>query len=164
MSNLDLQIIFPKVTDQTWSIHKYSVLTPEMELPYWTMLLYQYPGQIGHWTLVKCEPGQVYFFDPYGKPRGSQWPYLENPQYLPEPKHVLTEIICRYVYKRGYRFRHNHYNIQGTIRNGDIRDSECGEFCVLRIIYEDLSDYDFFNLCEKLGGHKIFEMVSRLHG
>jgi hypothetical protein len=68
MSNLDLQRIFPKVTDQSWSIHKYSGLTPNMELPYWTMLLYQYPGQIGHWTLVKCEPGVIYFFDPYDKP------------------------------------------------------------------------------------------------
>jgi hypothetical protein len=117
MSNIDLARILPKVTDQTWRIHIYFDLTPDMELPYWTMLLYQYPGQIGYWTLVKCDNSLIYFFDPYGKPPDSQWPYLENPQHLPEPRHVLTEIIGRYVYQKGYRFRHNHYNIKGTIRN-----------------------------------------------
>jgi hypothetical protein len=164
MSNIDMEKILPKVTDMPYRIMKYGDLKPDMELPYWTVLLYQYPGQIGHWVLIRHKPGkqEIYFIDPYGLPPDHQWSWLENPQQLPEPRHVLTEIIKRYVYESIYKFRYNKYNIQGTIRNGDIRDSECGEIVILRIIYEDLSDYDFAVLCESLGGHKIFEMVSKL--
>jgi hypothetical protein len=141
LSNIDLQNIVPKVTSKPFSIHKYSDLTYDHEFTYWTILLYQYPKQIGHWTLIKYNTAHklVYFFDPYGTPPDKQWPYLENPELLPEPYHMLSSIIRRYIISQGYRFSFNHYNIQVTIRNGDIRDSECGEFVVLRILYEDMS-------------------------
>jgi hypothetical protein len=54
LSNIDLSNILPKVTKKPWVIMRYSDLTPEMELTYWTILLYQYPNQIGHWVLIKC--------------------------------------------------------------------------------------------------------------
>jgi hypothetical protein len=75
---------------------------------------------------------------------------------------MLTSIIRRYLISDGYRFSFNHYNIQGTIRNGDIRDSECGEFVVLRILYEDLSDVQFYSMFMKLGGHQIFKIVKEI--
>jgi hypothetical protein len=106
LSNIDLQSLVPKVTSKPFSIHKYSDLTFDHEFMYWTILLYQYPGQIGHWTLLKCDRTKklVYFFDPYGTPPDKQWPYLENPQFLPEPYHMLTTIIRRYLISDGYRF------------------------------------------------------------
>jgi hypothetical protein len=104
----------------------------------------------------------VYFFDPYGTAPDQQWPYLENPELLPEPPHILSNIIWRYIVADGYRFSYNPYNIQGTIRNGDIRDSECGEIVVLRIVYENLSDDKFYQLCMKLGGHQIFKIVKEI--
>jgi hypothetical protein len=164
LSNIDLQTLVPKVTSKPFSIHKYSDLTYDHQFTYWTILLYQYPGQIGHWTLIKCDPAKkiLYFFDPYGSMPDKQWPYLENPQLLPEPFHMLSAIIRRYMLSDGYRFYFNHYNIQGTIRNGNIRDSECGEFVVLRILYEDLSDAQFYSLCMKLGGHRIFKLVKEI--
>jgi hypothetical protein len=115
LSNIDLQSLVPKVTSKPFSIHKYSDLTFDHQFTYWTILLYQYPGQIGHWTLIKCDPAKkiLYFFDPYGSPPDKQWPYLENPQHLPEPYHMLSAIIRRYVLSDGYRFFFNHYNIQG---------------------------------------------------
>jgi hypothetical protein len=142
---------------------KYSEIRPDMELPYWTVLLYQYPRQIQHWVLIKVDDKkrEIYFMDPYGKPPDTQWPYLENPEGLPEPKHVLSEIIQRYVLK-GYKYDWNTYNIQGTIRNGEIRDSECGEIVILRIVYHDLSDKDFYELCLRLGGYKIFDLVKKI--
>jgi hypothetical protein len=48
LSNIDLANILPKITSKNWNIHKYSDLTPEMEFPYWTLLIFQYPNQIGH--------------------------------------------------------------------------------------------------------------------
>jgi hypothetical protein len=162
--NIDLQGLMPKVTSKPFRILKYSDLTYDHEFTYWTILLYQYPRQIGHWTLIKCDASHkyLYFFDPYGTPPDKQWPYLENPELLPEPCHVLTSIIRRINISDGYRFSFNHYNIQGTIRNGDIRDSECGEFVVLRILYEDLSDFQFYSLCMQLGGHRIFKIVKEI--
>jgi hypothetical protein len=162
--NIELQSLIPKVASKPFSIHKYSDLTYDHELTSWTILLYQYPRQIGHRTLIKCDAAKkfLYFFDPYGTPPDKQWPYLENPELLPEPCHVLTSIIRRYIISQGYRFSFNHYNSQGTIRNGDIRDSECGEFVVLRILYEDLSDAQFYSLCTKLGGHRIFKIVKEI--
>jgi hypothetical protein len=67
-----------------------------------------------------------------------------------------------YVTKDGYSFSYNIYNIQGNIRNGDIRDSMCGEIVILRIIYEHLEDRDFYLLCNRLGGHKIFDIIKKL--
>jgi hypothetical protein len=75
---------------------------------------------------------------------------------------VLSEIIKWYVYNSNYKFTYNKHNIQETIRNGNIRDSECGEIIILRILYEELDDDAFAELCEKLGGHKIFEIVSSI--
>jgi hypothetical protein len=165
LSNIDLQSLIPKVTSKPFRIHKYSDLTYGHEFMYWTILLYQYPRQIGHWTLIKCDATKkhLYFFDPYRTPPDKQWPYLENLEFLSEPYHMLTSIIRRTIISDGYRFSFNHYNIQGTIRNGDIRDSECGEFVVLRILYEDLSDAQFYSLCMKLGGHRIFKIVKEIN-
>jgi hypothetical protein len=164
LSNIDLANILPKITTKSYSIHKYSDLTYDHVLSYWTILLYQYPGQIGHWTLIKCDPTTkvLYFFDPYGTAPDNQWPYLENPELLFEPPHVLSNIIRRYIIADGFRFSYNHYNIQGSIRNGDIRDSECGEIVVLRILYENLSDAQFYSLCARLGGHQIFKIVKEI--
>jgi hypothetical protein len=75
---------------------------------------------------------------------------------------MLTAIIRRYLISDDCQFSFNHYNIQGTIRNGDIRDSECGEFVILRILYEDLSDAQFYSMCMKLGGHRIFKIVKEI--
>jgi hypothetical protein len=162
LSNIDLQSLVPKVTNKPFRILKYSDLTIDHQFTYWTILLYQYPKQIGHWTLIKNDGKTIYFFDPYGNPPDTQWPYLENPELLPEPYHVLSAIIREYVLKHGYEFRFNRFNIQGTIRNGDIRDSECGEIVVLRILYEDFSDAQFYSLCLKLGGHEIFKIVKEI--
>jgi hypothetical protein len=164
LSNIDLANILPKVTSKPFSIHKYGDLTYDHQFMYWTVLLYQYPKQIGHWVLIKCDPQRkrLYFFDPYGTPPDKQWPYLENPEVLPEPPHVLTSIIKRYIISDGYTFTYNTYNIQGTIRNGDIRDSECGEFVVLRILYEDMTDAQFYSLYMRLGGHQIFKIVKEI--
>jgi hypothetical protein len=165
LSNIDLQNIVPKVTSKPFSIHKYSNLTYDHEFTYLTILLYQYPKQIEHLTLIKCNPTHklVYFFDPYGTPPDKQWPYLENPELLPEPCHVLSSIIRRYIISQNYQFSFNHYNIQGTIRNGDIRDSECSEFVLLRTLYEDMSDTQFYSLCMQLGGHRIFKIVKEIN-
>jgi hypothetical protein len=164
LSNIDIKNILPKITKKSWSVYKYSDLTPDMRLPFYSILLYQYPNQIGHWVLIKCDDNKelLYFFDPYGLRVDSQWSYLENPMMEHEPRHVLSEIIHRYVTVDDYHFSYNIYNIQGTIRNGSIRDSECGEICLLRIIYSKLSDKNFYKLCQKLGGHKIFDIIKKI--
>jgi hypothetical protein len=160
MSNIDLKQVLPMITDEPFEIIRYEELNP-FYIPYWTIILFSYPNQIGHWCLLKHDKAnkELYFFDPYGARPDTQWPYLKNPQYLPEPRHTLSEIIHEYVTNKHYKFTWNPYNIQGTIRNGNIRDSECGEIVALRIMYDFLDDYEFFELCQKLGAYKIFNII-----
>jgi hypothetical protein len=163
LTNIDLNNILPMITDKPFDIIRYEELYP-LNIPYWTIILFSYPNQIGHWCLLKHDEQnkELYFFDPYGAKPDTQWPYLENPNHLPEPRHKLSEIIHDFVTNKGYKFTWNPYNIQGTIRNGNIRDSECGEIVVLRIMNEDLSDYEFFELCKKLGAYKIFDIIKEV--
>jgi predicted secreted protein len=104
----------------------------------------------------------MYFFDPYGNPPDSQWPFLVNPANMPAPEFKLSEYIKDAVEKHGYKFNRNSYNIQGSIRNGHIVDSECGELVILRIINKKMNDEDFYDLCMRLGGKKIFDIVKKL--
>jgi hypothetical protein len=81
---------------------------------------------------------------------------------MPEPEFKLSEYIKNAVEKQGYKFHRNSFNIQGTIRNGHIADSECGELVILRIINKKMDDEDFYDLCTRLGGKKIFDIVKKL--
>jgi hypothetical protein len=90
------------------------------------IILFNYPDQIGHWTLLYSGFNTIYFFDPYGLPPDAQWPYLENPLNMPE------------------------------------RDSECGELVIFRAMYIGLNDYEFMKLCMNIGGHQLFDLLSKL--
>jgi hypothetical protein len=46
--------------------------------------------------------------------------------------------------------------------NGDIRDSECGEQVIFRAMYIGLSDYEFMKFCMNIGGHQLFDLISKL--
>jgi hypothetical protein len=171
LSNIDIAKILPKITNKSWSIFKYGDLKPDIDLTYWTIILYQYPKQIGHWVMVKCSQpkpdgynntGEIYFFDPYGNKVDSQWPYLVNPEHKPEPRHVLSEIIHKYTVGYGYKFTYNGYNIQGSLKDSSISDSECGEICLLRIICDYMDDKEFYELCMKLGSYQIFNIIKYL--
>jgi hypothetical protein len=176
LSNIDLAKILPKITDKSWSIFKYGDLKLDMELTYWTIILYQYPGQVGHWCLLKCidpmrdlgkdcgytQEGSLYFFDPYGNPVDKQWPYLVNPEHKMEPRHVLSDIVHKYTIGFGFKFSYNGFNIQGSLRDSSLADSECGELCLLRIICEEMSDREFYEYCMKLGSYQIFNIIKYL--
>jgi hypothetical protein len=70
-----------------------------MELLFNNIILYQYDGDLGHWVLLGCNTNgrELYFFDSYGGKPDAVWPYLINTKGLPEPRHVLSEIIQRYI-------------------------------------------------------------------
>jgi len=163
MTNIDMKQVMNNITSQPYDIVKYSDLTKYInhQLPTFLIILFNYPNQIGHWTLLYTNNYSIYFFDPYGLPPDSQWPYLDNPANAPEPVHTLSHIIKQHT-NNGYNYSFNPLNIQGHLRNGDIRDSECGELVIFRVMYIDLSDYEFMSLCINIGGHQLFDLVSKL--
>jgi hypothetical protein len=99
----------------------------------------------------------IYFFDPYGKPPDAQWMFLDNPSMMAEPYHMLSEIINNLV-KKGYNFTYNTYNIQGMLKS-PIADSECGELVIMRIIYNKISDKDFYHTMLQIGGDRIYQII-----
>jgi hypothetical protein len=46
-----------------------------------------------------------------------------------------------------------------VLMNGLAQNGTFTMCVVLRILYEDLSDAQFYSLCMKLGGHRIFKIV-----
>jgi hypothetical protein len=161
LSNIDIGNVLNKVTNKEYDILAYSDLIKyrNRELPFYTIILFGYGRNIGHWTLLKVDHKNrtVYFFDPYGKPPDAQWPFLENPFNQAEPYHMLSEIINDLV-KKGYVFTYNTYNIQGTLKSS-IADSECGELVIMRIIYNKISDKDFYLTMLKMGGYSIYDII-----
>jgi hypothetical protein len=163
LSNIDISKILSKITSKTYQLFRYGDLKPETELVFYNIILYQYNGDIGHWVLLRCNTNgrELYFFDSYGNKPDGAWPYLVNTKGLPEPRHVLSEIIQKYI-SNGYKFSHNGFNIQGNLRDASLADSECGELVILRILNEHMSDKDFADYCLKLGGFQIFQLVKYL--
>jgi hypothetical protein len=102
-----------------------------------------------------------FFFDSYGNKPDGAWPYLINTKGLPEPRHVLSEIIQRYI-SNGYKLTYNGFNIQGNLRDQTLADSECVELVILRILNEHMTDKQFADYCMKLGGFQIFQLVKYL--
>jgi hypothetical protein len=150
LSNIDLAKILSKISPKPFTIMKYGDLKPDMELSYYNIILYQYDSDMGHWVLLRCNPStkELYFFDSYGNKPDGAWPYLINTKSLPEPRHVLSEIINRYI-SMGYKLSYNGYNIQGNLKDASLADSECGELVVLRILKESMNDRQFCHYCMK---------------
>jgi len=163
MNNIDMRQVMSNITSQPFDVVKYSELTKYVNhpLPTFLIILYQYPNQMGHWCLLYTNNYSIYFFDPYGLPVDSQFQYLENPLNQPEPVHILSHIIKQYT-NHGYNYSFNPLNIQGHLQNSNIARSECGEIVVFRVMYIDLSDYDFLTLCLNIGAKQLFELVSKL--
>jgi uncharacterized membrane protein len=118
---------------------------------------------MGHWVLLKCDPTkrELYFFDSYGNNIDGAWPYLVNTKALPEPNHILTAIMLKYIHK-GYRYEYNTHNIQGHLKDASLADTECGELVILRILNEHMSDKEFADYCLKLSGLQIFQLIKML--
>jgi hypothetical protein len=141
LSNIDIGKIISKITSKTFAIYRYADLKPDMDLSYYNSILYQFDSDMGHWVLLKCNSNgrELYFFDSYGNKPDGAWTYLVNTKGLPEPRHVLTEIIQRYI-NIGYKLSYNTFNIQGNLKDQSLADSECGELVVLRILNEHMID------------------------
>jgi hypothetical protein len=163
LSNIDIGKILSKITSKSFTIYRYADLKPDMDLSYYNIILYQFDGDMGHWVMLRCNTNgrELYFFDSYGNKPDGAWPYIVNTKGLPEPKHVLSEIIQRHI-SIGYKLNYNSFNIQGNLKDQGLADSECGELVILRILNEHMNDREFAEYCLKLGGFQIFQLVKML--
>jgi hypothetical protein len=161
LTNLDFYKILPKITKKPFKVMRYFEL-PTKALVDYNIILYQYPGFVGHWTLLCMdkELQKAYFFDPYGRDVDTQWIFLKG--YNGTEYYILKNIID----KSGYRYYHNPYNIQGHLKEQCntseckmIADNECGELVCFRILYKDLSDLEFYHKCLQVGSKKIFSII-----
>lgn len=164
MSNLDFNKVLPKITDKPFRVMKYWDLNQNLPLEFYNIILYHYPGFVGHWTLLCMDKDleKAYFFDPYGRNVDTQWPYLRGYDKYETEYTILKNIIDN----TNYRYSYNPYNIQGTLKEicitekcKIVADNECGEIICFRILYKDLNDLEFFNKCIEVGPTKIFKII-----
>jgi hypothetical protein len=168
MSNLDFNKVLPKITDKPFRVMKYFDLTQNLPLEFYNIILYHYPGFVGHWTLfcVNDDKRKLYFFDPYGKDVDTQWPNLKGYSKFEKSYTILSNIIDKYK-DRGYTYSSNPYNIQGELIENCITkkcqliaENQCGEIICYRILYKDLTDLEFYELCVSDKPTKIFKTIS----
>jgi hypothetical protein len=191
MSNLDFNKVLPKITDKPFRVMKYWDLVPSvakqqdwdllrsdswqsqdltqnLPLEFYNIILYHYPGFVGHWTLfcVNDDKRKLYFFDPYGKDVDTQWPNLKGYSKFEKSYTILSNIIDKYK-DRGYTYSSNPYNIQGELIENCITkkcqliaENQCGEIICYRILYKDLTDLEFYELCVSDKPTKIFKTIS----
>jgi hypothetical protein len=166
LTNLDFYKILPKITKKPFKVMRYFEI-PTKELVDYNIILYYYPGFVGHWTLLCMDKDleKIYFFDPYGRDVDTQWPFLKGYLENGTEYYILKNIIVH----SGYRYYYNPYNVQGSLKEycnsrecEKIADNECGELVCFRILYKDLSDLEFYHKCLKTGPKNIFNIIKSL--
>jgi hypothetical protein len=170
MTNVDFKNILPKITDKPFRVMRYWDLQDKTPLEYYNIILYHYPGFVGHWTLfvVDDDKGRLYFFDPYGKDVDTQWPNLKGYSKFEKSYSILSNIIFKYKDK-GYTYTSNPYNIQGELIENCITkkclliaENECGEIICYRIINKELTDLEFYEKCLSMKPTQIFKIISMI--
>jgi hypothetical protein len=164
LTGADIKSILPKVTDRPYTIIFYYDI-PDKLIDGINVILFIYPGaSYGHWCFLDINKAakKAYFFDPYGNPPDGQWTFLNNPDKRPAPEFKLSEYIRDLVEKQRFKFNRNTYNLQGSLRNGHIADSACGEIILYRILKHHMTDFEFYNECIELGAKKIYEFIKSL--
>jgi len=169
MTNIDFYKVLPKITSKPFKVMKYGELKTS-PLAYYNIILYHFPGFVGHWTLfaVDDDKGRLYFFDPYGKDVDTQWPNLKGYSTFEKSYTDLSNIIFKYK-DRGYTYSHNVYNIQGELIENCITkqclliaENECGEIICYRIMNKDLTDLEFYEKCLSMKPTQIFKIISSI--
>jgi hypothetical protein len=169
LSNLDFYKILPKITDKSFQVMRYYELL-EKQPRYFNIILYHFPEFTGHWCLfcVDDDKKKIYFFDPYGRNVDKQWRRLKGYDRYEKEYTILSDIVKNYEY-HGYKYYWNHFNIQGyfiedCVTKGCkiVAANECGELVCFRIMYKDLSDFEFFEKCVSVGPSAIFKIIKEI--
>jgi hypothetical protein len=167
LTNLDFDVILPKITNKSFKVLRYYSI-PITKLAEYNIILYYYPGYVGHWVLLAVDEidKNLYFFDPYGYAPDTEWPRLRGWEKYEQPHYLLTKKFKEYI---GYHLDFNHYNIQGEFVKECLKkpceyisENECGELVIYRLMYKDLDDHQFYMKCMETGPVKIFKTVKAI--
>ncbi len=104
------------------------------------VILYEIKDNFGHWICLIKRGDIIEQFDPYGYKPDNQRKFIPKAykqMYYPD-KHLVKLLL-----NSGYKIRYNHFELQD--RNNH-NMSTCGRWCVLRIIFKDLDEYEFKKL------------------
>jgi hypothetical protein len=163
LRGIDIRNILPRITNRPFTIIFYHDI-PHKLINDIIILFINQGAEYGKWCFIDIdeETNKIYFFDPYGNPPDGQWPILHNPEQRPPPEFKLSQYIRDLVENKNFKFFSNRFNVQGSIRNGYIADSACGEIILFRIMKRNMTDSKFYELCQKLGAKKIFDIIKAL--
>lgn len=108
--------------------------------------LYETKRNYGHWVCFwKNNKGEIHFFDSYGEKPDDQFRYIPidfrkmtygdglSTKAYPQ----LTKFLYDYANKTNNDIRYNEFPFQSK------NTSTCGKWCILRLTYPNLTEYEF---------------------
>lgn len=144
LSDVDLKQINPKVSVlSTQDLQRYTNIN---QLPNPSIIFYGSGGDIGHWTLFFKNKEGLNFFDPYGKSQGK---FL-----VPDTQRIWGNgfednppILSQLFLNSG---RDDMFGNEIKYQSEDNRIATCGAHAIIRSIFKDLSEKEYFELINKL--------------
>ncbi|MCS7318132.1 MAG: hypothetical protein NZZ41_07515 [Candidatus Dojkabacteria bacterium] len=167
LSNFDIAAILDKL-DIPYRIIRYEELAniQPQDIPKTNWILYfGYPGDLGHWTLIYTKGKTVHFYDPYGIHPDGQWNKIYNTFNRDPPEHYLSKLLHE-LRNMGYHTSYNHYDLQNYLIHHSIgklekklSENECGEIVILRLLFKELNDKEFFEFAKNLHPDEIVKFI-----
>lgn len=114
--------------------------------PYGTcVLLYETKENFGHWVvLIDRGSGMLEFYDSYGLKPDEEL-QIDNQYHLRIHGGVLTPHLTALIKSGGWSVKYNNKQLQKQL--SDV--NTCGRYCVMRILYKDISIQKFNDLLTK---------------
>lgn len=105
-------------------------------------IMYRSGLLIGHWVvLLRRYNNIIEFFDSYGIMIDNEltWLPMDLRKKFSQTERLLTKLLIGSDYKIHY----NDYRFQGK------KSMTCGRWCILRVVFSDLNENEFYKLIEK---------------
>lgn len=105
------------------------------------IILYEIVDSFGHWTCVfRRGKGEVEFFDSYSGLPDSQFRFIDKN--FKTSDYGTFPLLTSMLYESGYKIFYNDVPLQSKNR----KIATCGHFCVLRLIFSNVNEYEFANM------------------
>lgn len=107
------------------------------------LLLYMNSPTYGHYTCLTRRGRTIYFYDSYGYKPDMQFEYAD-----PRYNYVKSPDLCRLLIQatlQKYKIDYSDHKMQ----KDDDNIATCGRHCVLRLLFDNLSNDEYFDMMEK---------------
>lgn len=106
------------------------------------VILYEIKQKLGHWVCVFEHNGYIEHFDSYGLKPDDELKYTNN--HMRKILGMEIPYLTYLMMTSNKKIRYNHYRLQGEDTN------TCGRWVSLRLIMNNLDEYEFSKIIKKI--------------